>query len=448
MGIVIRISFLTATIFMVTYLVLDTQYYVSQFILSIIIVIQVIMLAKYLERTNVLLTRFLEAIKYSDFTGAFRNHEMGAGFGDLNKAFSRVIDKFKDERSKKEESIRYLETVVQHIGIGLMCFNAKGEVVLLNTAAKRLFQVATIRNIDSLKSISEKLFEVVKKMKGGSRSLARVSVNKETLQLAIYATDFKMRSKAYKLVSFQNIHTELEEKEMEAWQNLTQVLAHEIMNSITPIASLSATVHMLLDQNATTKDENYEINGETIQDVKDALNTISKRSQGLMRFVNSYRDFTQIPEPDYTIFEVRELLERVANLMRSEASHQHIKLEVTVDPQSLELTADIHLVEQALINLVKNAIRAMEGQQDGVIKLKGSIDEVGKVNISIIDSGPGVKKSVSEKIFIPFYTMGSKKEGKGSGIGLSLSRQIMRLHGGTLTLDSELGEGSEFKLRF
>ncbi|MEX0722301.1 MAG: HAMP domain-containing sensor histidine kinase [Gracilimonas sp.] len=447
-GIVIRVLLLATTLLLFMYLILETSYYVSISILGILIVGQIITLVKYLERTNILLTRFLEAIRYSDFTGSFRNKEMGSNFDELNESFSEVIERFKKERSEKEESIRYLETVVQHIGIGLICFNGKGEVALLNTAAKRLFKVATLRKIESLKDISEELFKTVQKLKGGNRSLIRVSVQNETLQLAMYATEFRMRDEAYKLVSFQNIHTELEEKEMEAWQNLTQVLAHEIMNSITPISSLSATVKMLLEENLSSEAEQVSLNRETVEDVTDALNTISNRSQGLIRFVNSYRDFTQIPEPSVELFSVNEVLLRTANLMKAQADSEGIAIEVQTEPESLELTADPHLTEQVLINLVKNAIRVLSGQDGGKILMKGEIEESGRVAIKVCDNGPGVKKSMTEKIFIPFYTVAGDGKTKGSGIGLSLSRQIMRLHGGSLILNSEKGKGSTFTMRF
>ncbi len=258
-----------------------------------------------------------------------------------------------------------------------------------------------------------------------------------------------MRDEAYKLVSFQNIHTELEEKEMEAWQNLTQVLAHEIMNSITPISSLSSTVKMLLDEHSVDHEKHVELNSETLLDVKEALITISNRSQGLMRFVNSYRDFTQIPEPKFELFNVKEVLTRTASLMKTEAFKEKIEIFVTVDPESLELTADPHLVEQVLINLIKNAIRVLSNQKDGKIWLKGGIEESGKVIIQVRDNGPGVKKDMAEKIFLPFYTVGGSGKNRGSGIGLSLSRQIMRLHKGSLILNSTgKGNGSSFILRF
>lgn len=448
LGIITRLLFLAATLILLVYLIFESEYYVSMTILSFVIIGQVLSLIRYLERTNELLTRFLDAIQYSDFTGSFRNHGLGSKFDELNKAFTHVMDRFKEERTEKEESIRYLETVVQHIGVGLICFNGKGEVVLLNTAAKRLFKVATMRKIESMKKLSKSLYKNVKHLRGGNRNLIRITIQQETLQLAMFATEFRMRDESFKLVSFQNIHSELEEKEMDAWQNLTQVLAHEIMNSITPISSLSATVKMLLDEHTNEKENHAELDKEVLADVRDALETIKNRSEGLMRFVNSYRDFTQIPEPNFEIVNVKEALQRTINLMKTEAVKQEIKLYAETEPDSLEVTADPHLIEQTLINLVKNAIRVLTSQENGEILLKGSIDLSGRVIIEIRDNGPGIKKANSEKIFIPFYSVGGNGKSKGSGIGLSLSRQIMRMHNGTLTVQSEKGKGTVFTMRF
>lgn len=447
-GVVVRVVALVLTLLLWMYLVHNTGYYVSIAILAMVIISQVVHLIRYVERTNYKLTRFLNSIRYSDFSQSFPNHGLGSSFHELNLAFSRVIDEFKKERSRKEESYRYLQTVVQHIGIGLISFNRSGEVELINTAAKRLFQIPALRNIRSLESLSPPLLKAVTGLKGGNRTLIRVSIANETLQLAISATEFRMHNDLYKLVSFQNIHSELEEKEMEAWQNLTQVLAHEIMNSITPIASLSDTVHMLLKKNAVPQNGAFNIDTESLEDVTDALQTINNRSHGLMRFVNSYRDFTQIPEPTYEHFSVRDLLLRVRNLNKGEAEAQQVKVDVEVDPETLEVTADPHLIEQVLINLIKNAFRALEQTPDGEIRLSGSLDTDGRVLIRVGDNGPGIKPAHLPKIFIPFYSTGQPAARGGSGIGLSLSRQIMRMHQGTLTVQSGEGEGTTFTMRF
>ena len=447
-GVIWRISFLVGTITLWLFLLFRTEYYVSMTLLFAVIIMQVMQLIRYVERTNEKLTRFLNSIRYSDFSRAFPDHGLGSSFEALNNAFARVIEEFKKERAEKQEHFRYLQTVVQHVGIGLISFNHRGDVELINTAAKRLFQIPTLRNIRALGDISEPLLKAVTGLKGGNRTLVRIMVDSDTLQLAIYATEFRMHNDLYKLVSFQNIHTELEEKEMEAWQNLTQVLAHEIMNSITPIASLSDTVHMLLEHKSVEKNDYYSIDKEAIQDVKEALSTIKNRSHGLMRFVNSYRDFTQIPEPNYEHFSVKELLLRLRNLNKGEAEAQNVDIAVTVDPESLEVTADPHLIEQTLINLMKNAFRVLENVEDALISLKGFIDSDGKVVIQVQDNGPGIPKENIQKIFIPFYSTSQPTARGGSGIGLSLSRQIMRMHKGSLTVKSDKKKGTVFSLRF
>lgn len=448
LGVILRISFLVSTIALWMYLLFRTEYYVSITLLVVIIILQILQLIKYVERTNEKLTRFLNSIRYSDFSRAFPNHGLGSSFEALNNAFAKVIEEFKKERAEKQEHFRYLQTVVQHVGIGLISFNHNGDVELINTAAKRLFQIPTLRNIKALGEISSPLLKTVLALKGGNRTLVRVMVDNNTLQLAIYATEFRMHNDLYKLVSFQNIHTELEEKEMEAWQNLIQVLAHEIMNSITPIASLSDTVHMLLEHKSIEKNDYYSIDKEAISDVKEALHTINNRSHGLMRFVNSYRDFTQIPEPSYENFSVSKLLHRLKNLNKGEAEAQDVTINICVDPESLEVTADPHLIEQTLINLIKNAFRVLENIEDAIISLNGFIDSDGRVVIQVHDNGPGIKKENIQKIFIPFYSTSQPTARGGSGIGLSLSRQIMRMHKGTLTVKSDKNRGTTFSLRF
>lgn len=439
---------LTVTLFLLLYLILETEYYISMGFMVILTVLQIVFLIQFLERTNVLLTRFLESIRYSDFTGTFQNHGLGSNFKELNEAFANVIEKFKEERSKKEESLRYLETVVQHIGIGLICINSEGEIILINRAAKRLFGISNLRTIESFKKVSETLTDAIIELEGGNRTLERISVNDETLDLAIEATEFRMRGEAFKLVSFQNIQTELEEKEMESWQNITQVLAHEIMNSITPIASLSGTIHMLVQQRAKEENDHILLDRETAGDVNEALNTINKRSHGLMRFVNSYRDFTQIPTPDYEYFSVGELLHRIEHLMKAEFDKRGVTHNITVQSDTLELRADPQLIEQILINLTKNALRALRHIEEPKLTYKAGISMDGRVYIDIIDNGPGIKKGDQEKIFIPFYSTAGNDPDKGTGIGLSLSRQIMRIHGGALQVKSEPGKETVFTLKF
>jgi two-component system, NtrC family, nitrogen regulation sensor histidine kinase NtrY len=446
---IIRILLLAATLFALIWLWLETEYYVSIALLLILAIFQTAGIISFLEKTNQLLTRFLDAIQYSDFTGTFTDQGLKSNFGDLNRAFSQVLEKFRKERSEKEETLRYLEMVVQHIGTGLICFDSAGNVVLINRAAKRLFPQVRIRTVGSFKKISEPFAETLMSMGDESRSLQRIETGKQHLQLALHSTEFRIHGDMYKLVSFQNIQHELEDKELESWQNITKVLAHEIMNSITPIASLSATVHSLIQSKAINNGDFSSIETETLNDIDEALQTINNRCHGLMRFVNSYRDFTQIPEPNTESLDVAGLLGRVLQLMKGEFEKRRIISETTIEPPGLQLFADPQLIEQVIINITKNALQVLEGTEGARVRYIAGMNTSGRVEIRIEDNGPGMKREVLNQIFIPFYTTpAGKQAGKGSGIGLSLSRQIMRNHGGSLHAESEPGKGTVFTLRF
>jgi nitrogen fixation/metabolism regulation signal transduction histidine kinase len=447
--VIIRVILLCITIGLLAYLILNTEYVFTSLLIGIVVLIQIIALIRFVETTNTKLKRFFEAISYNDFSQTFFSTKKDDTFSELGGVFNEVIEKFKLERSKGEESFRYLQTVVQHIGIGLFSFNQNGEIELLNTAAKRLLDVNVLRSIQQLKEVDEALYKGIMDLSSGSRTLINTVISNQRKQLAVYATEFRMKGDNYKLISLQNITSELDEKEMEAWQNLTQVLAHEIMNSITPIASLSDTVNSMLMGDVFGSEKPEPIPQETLDDVKDALATINKRSLGLMRFVNSYRNITQLPQPVFEVLTVNEVLSRVSNLMKGESQKQRVEIITKVDPDSLEITADPQLIDQALINIVKNAFKALRDIEYPTIELNGHLDSSGKPVIEIIDNGPGIKPAVLEKIFMPFYTTGKSVEiGGGTGIGLSLSRQIMRMHSGTLRVSHSEPGKTVFELRF
>jgi signal transduction histidine kinase len=244
------------------------------------------------------------------------------------------------------------------------------------------------------------------------------------------------------LVSLQNIKSELEEKEMEAWQTLIRILTHEIMNSITPISSLASTTNSILSEELD--DGAFTLTKEARDDVISAVRTIEKRSHGLMNFVENYRKLTRIPKPDLKVIPVADLFERIASLMKDQIEQSSIDCRISIVPPALKLKADPVLIEQVLINLCKNAVEAVSERSDAVIEMAARSDNHGKTVIQIADNGQGIEAEVLDKIFIPFFT--TKPE--GSGIGLSLSKQIMRLHGGTLKASSESGVRTQFTLRF
>jgi len=435
-----RVLLLGAFIFLFYYLILQTSYYAATFIVAVIIIYQIATLIQYVEKTNRDLSRFLDAIKYSDFSQTFISTGLGSSFNELKEAFNEVILKFQETRSEKEEHFRFMQTIVQHVGIGLISFDISGEVNLVNTAAKRILNVPYLKNIQSLKSFSESLVEHLFELRSGDKTLIKIVNQGDEIQLIVYATEFKLHNQKYTLVSLQNIGSELEEKEIEAWQKLIRVLTHEIMNSITPISSLATTTSDLLSDIV----EEYAISRESVDDIDSALKTIQNRSQGLLNFVNAYRNLTRIPKPNFQIFPIVEQFDQISRLMRPQVDKKAIDFQVKVVPQSLELTADPELVEQVLINLVLNAVEAVSSQEDGRVELTAGLNEKGRVTIQVSDNGPGMSREVQEKIFVPFFTT---KKG-GSGIGLSLSRQIMRLHHGSISVQSEPQVKTIFTLRF
>ena len=434
-----RVLLLGGFIFLLYFLILQTSYYAATLIVAVLIVYQFTSLIAYVEKTNRDLTRFLDAIKYSDFSQTFAHTGLGSSFNELKAAFNEVIEKFQKTRAAQEEHFRYLQTVVQHVGIGLIAFNSEGEVSLLNNAAKRLLNVSHLKNIKSLAGSSEKLVEALFRLTSGQKALIKLKQHDQLMQLAVYATEFKLQHQRYTLVSLQNIGAELEEQEMEAWQKLIRVLTHEIMNSITPISSLASTANELLKDVVANGEA-----GDSLDDIGNALQTIRNRSEGLSNFVDAYRNLTRIPRPNFQIFPIQGLFERITMLMRTQAAAGKVDLRSEIRPASLELTADPELVEQVLINLAFNAIQAVAEQLDARVILSARMDERGRVLIQVEDNGPGILPEVLDKIFIPFFTT---KKG-GSGIGLSLSRQIMRLHRGTISVQSEINTRTVFTLRF
>jgi len=439
---IIRVLILSGTICLLAYLLFKTDFIAAAVFISLFAAYQIFALIRYVTKTNRDLTRLLDSIKYSDFSQSFTNSLKGSGFEELHTAFTEVIREFQRAKIEKEEHFRFLQTIVDHVGIALIAYNPEGAVEVINNAAKKLLKIPRLGNIKDLQPVSPRLTQKLLELSPGGKDLVKLQQGDDLLQLSIYATGFVMRKQQLMLVAMQNIQSELEEREMKSWQTLIRVLTHEIMNSITPIASLSATAYGLLKNNQEC--EVPESMNEVIGDVRDAVNTIEKRSKGLLDFIENYRKLTRIPKPDFEIVQVKNLFERVGNLMKDQLENQAIDFSMQVDPESLEITADQALIEQVLINICKNSVEAVDGVSNPKIELSAETDGLGNPVVKIFDNGKGISEEVAEKIFIPFFTT----KPQGSGIGLSLSRQIMRQHKGTLSVTSRPNEETTFVLRF
>lgn len=441
-NIILRILLLAIFIFLSSWFFLK-EFYLFSASSTLLIIYQLYLLFRYTDKINKELTYLLQSINYSDFSHNFNFSSRGNSFGELSNEFNKIMDKFRQARMEREESIKYLETVVQHIGVGLISFNQKGDVGFVNRAAKRLLNLQALKNIGSLNKISPGFSEFIFNIPTGKKATYKIVEAEGIIQLLLYATDFRMKEQVFKLVALQNIQPELEEKEIEAWQKLIRVLTHEIMNSVTPISSLASTVNLMLKNEGDTP---ALYDSETVKDIKTAVNTIEKRSIGLINFVDKYRSLTKIPKPDFRIIRIEQLFERIRILTNQLLNENGINLTTAINPPYLEMTIDSDLIEQVLINLIKNAVQSISSSEGktGYITLAANIDHRGRGIIKVTDDGPGIPENIIERIFIPFFS--TKKD--GSGIGLSLSSQIMRSHSGSLSVSSVPGKETVFTLRF
>lgn len=411
---------------------------------SFLLFAQIIAFIKYLNKANEEIKSFFDSIKFDDLDQTFTTQNESEVATTLNQEFNKVIKQFREIRREKEADFQYMRNIVQHVGIGLITFNKAGEIQLMNAASKKLLNISQVDNVAELEEISPELVDVFFRLKTGGRDLLKLQVSDDIVQLAVFAIELTLRGEEFKLISLQNIQNELEEMEMDAWQNLVRVLTHEIMNSVTPISSLAGTVEVELRDLFSGDQKSNQISEDDLDDLYHAVQTIQKRSKGLIRFVQDFRNLTHIPKPK--IFEVKaeQMLKEIQTLLKTEIKNNNITYKSTVTPDSLSIMADKELIEQVLINLIKNAIQAFDEQTNRIVEVSATLSDKSRPVISIKDNGNGIDDEAIEKIFIPFFT--TKKS--GSGIGLSLSRQIMRKHQGTLSVKSKLDEGTEFQMKF
>lgn len=442
-GIIIRVILIVIVAYVGVFFFMKNQSMLQGILFSVIVLFLTFNLISFGNTTNRKITRFLESIRYSDFSSSFtKDSKLGRSFKEMNMSFNEVIDAFKKTRAEKEEQMLFLQIMIQHINTGILSFDNNGKIGVINGAAKQLLQIPQFKDINDLGKLSRELLRNVLQLKpGGSFS---IKINSD-LHLNVQSASFKMEGHSWTLLSFQNIKSELQKNELQAWQNLTRVLRHEIMNSMTPIASLANSLGTILEEDIQEKEDGVlELEKETYLDLSEGLETISKRSVGLVDFVNAYRDYTNIPQPDLKRFSVHELFENICVLLKEELLLHDIRLIPKIQPSDLEIIADQSLVQMILINLVKNAKEAMSDAKNRTILLTAGTDNQSVPYIQVTDHGEGIVPEAIERIFVPFFT--TKKT--GSGIGLAISRQIMNMHKGSLDVESVLGDKTVFTLRF
>jgi nitrogen fixation/metabolism regulation signal transduction histidine kinase len=444
-NILIRVTFivLTSVILGIVLPHLDRGYYYTLTGIIFLIVLQTYLLVNQVNKTNADLEKFFSSVQDHDSSVRFPENTKNNSFRKLHDKMNNFNTIIQNVKIQNERTSQFLKSVVDHVDIGLLSFDVNGNIEIYNRAAKRYLNFQQPRQLSSLKTINDEIFKIINTIKPGQEILHKLKIDNLLQSILVKATELKFESNVIKLVSFQDITNELDKKELESWQRLIRVLTHEIMNSISPITSLTGVI------SGYFKKKDYEnpvplelIDHQIVSKTLSGLNTIEETGKGLLDFVDKYRRLTSLPKPNLSRFTIDSLFRKCKLLMESNISN-NIKIITSVYPEDIAIVADYAQVEQILINLIKNAVEALSNMKDGTILLKAFYADDGTF-IQVADNGIGISSDIIEDIFVPFYTT---KE-KGSGIGLSLSKQIMQNHDGTISVNSALNKGSEFTLKF
>jgi two-component system, NtrC family, nitrogen regulation sensor histidine kinase NtrY len=439
LNIILRCLLLAATALAAGWFLFSQNAVTAGIIILILFLVQIIWLITFLNRTNRQIAFFFEAVKNEDSTLRFPVHTGNKAVNDLNSSLNRINELIKTIRFELREQEQYFKAILEHVSAGIIVYNENGNIVLSNDAARNLLDYESLTHINQLMRIDKNLFTAIKELQPGDQKLVSFSGKKQTRQLSVKSTQFKTARENLLLVAFHDVKNEMEVKELESWIKLIRVLTHEIMNSVAPITSLSETIlQYYTGLNGNMPSE--KIINNTIK----GLEVINERGAGLISFVENYRKLTRIPPPEKKPVSLEQLLDNTLTLINASPFGSNIPITREVAPPDLEVLADKKQISQVLINLVKNSVEALKDLPGGTIRIRASLTSAGRVQITVADNGPGIPEELMDKIFIPFFTA---KE-SGTGIGLSLSRQIMLMHGGTLKMESTPGKQTTAILEF
>jgi nitrogen fixation/metabolism regulation signal transduction histidine kinase len=425
-----------------TYLIEPDQLIFTYTVIALVLIILVIELGMFLNRTNRELSGFLENIRNREFSIRFNEQDVKGTRRELYRTFNEVLQVYRDIRIEKEVQFRFLEHIIELIEIGILVLDDGGKVVLMNTAAGEITGVSSPLTWEQMKRKKPDFTAVVDKLAGRGRTLFEWSVGGVPSRLAIRVNRTTMLDKPYTLLTFKDIRSEVEDAESGAWVRLMRTLGHEIRNSVAPVSSLADTILLILKHEEGSLKTPDEITAANLSDVVTSAETIRQRGLHLHEFIEDYQRFTRLPAPTPQEVSAIELLNETAMFFKSEFDKSGIRL--TVDaPDDLRIRLDPAMIQQCLVNLVRNSMEALAGRSDPFIALRCHHTEAG-ITLSLQDNGAGIDPEDMDNVFVPFY---STKPG-GSGIGLSLTRQVMRLHGGNVRLTSKKKEGTVVHLDF
>ncbi|MFL5808921.1 MAG: sensor histidine kinase [Flavisolibacter sp.] len=409
-------------------------------LLAPVLFYQIVEFIRFQRKTHEELSEFVEAIHYRDFSRYFDEKHAPADIQPLRKGFNEINTTFKIISKEKETQYQYLQKILELVDTGILSYEVEGgEVVWMNESLKKMLQLPYLKSVYSLEKRDRILFEDVFHLQPGESKIATAHLEKSFFKVLLSATAFQTGEKKYKLIAFQNVNEALDETESKAWQKLLSVMTHEIMNSVAPISSLADTLKNRLQKTMDAPNDSV-----ALEDLEIGIETIKRRSEGLLKFAETYRNLNKITKLNLKKVYVRELFGNLHQLMQPTLEQKNIELEIILRDTELSFEADASLIEQVLINLIVNAIEAVKEQPGPRIILSADAASFKKVILKVADNGIGMPEELMDKIFIPFFS--TKKS--GSGIGLSLCKQIVMLHKGNIQVQSSEGQGTVFSLQF
>ena len=442
-ALLLRLVLVGGAMALVVWLLLQPGYQSATLLSAIVLTLLVAELWRYVSRTNREVARFLDAVRFADYSQRFDFEKAGSGFASLGRTFTAIIDEMRERRTGQESEVRHLKALIEHIPVPLMTVHADNAITLQNNAARRLFGATHVTRVSDLGQFGAGFARAVDEAIPGDRELVTFTVEGAEYRLTLAATEIIIQGNRERLISLQDIQSEIDATQAEAWQDLVRVLTHEIMNSITPVTSLAQTASELVDD--VVRDAGPQSpHAEELEDVQNAVATVARRSDSLLQFIDSYRQISRLAPPEKKRVALADLFETVTSLARAEWDDPGVALTSAVEPSGLYVYADRDLLEPVLLNLLRNAWQATKGMERPTIELRGRLNRRGNTVIEVEDNGHGVPDEIATKIFVPFYTT---REG-GSGVGLALARQVMIAHGGFIRLGQKHAAGTTFTLTF
>jgi two-component system, NtrC family, nitrogen regulation sensor histidine kinase NtrY len=439
-GILWRVILLFITLLALAFTIVKEVYFIDILLMPLIL-FQVIDFYRLRKKTQEEVQQFVESIHYRDFTRHYNVKQAPVDLLPIREGFNEINSTFKDISKEKETQYQYLQKILELVDTGILSYVIEsGEIIWVNESLKKILQVPYLKTIHSLAKRDPLLYKQIVGLMPGDRIISTIHREKNNLKVVLSATSFKTEDVEFKLIAFQNVNEALEETESKAWQKLLSVMTHEIMNSVAPISSLANTLQNRLKQFVRETPDPSGI----AEDLELGIDTIRKRSEGLLKFTETYRNLNKITKATRSKVFISELFGNLHRLMQPTLIQKNIEVSIILKEPLLSVEIDAGLIEQVLINLMLNAIDALKNKPDPKIVLSAYTDTDNKLIIKMADNGSGMSEDVLDKIFVPFFS--TKKN--GNGIGLSLCKQIMLVHKGSISVQSKENEGTAFYLRF